>query len=127
MLEPFDTLILYWRLRPQPQPRENARVSSSELDELSAPTFDDELPSVAQVAGMPRALTLTWLCAQLTVTEVLSSLSTVMLTPQPADAGCVEAPTTPVAARAEATRRVLSFMGGVLCLIRRGSAGWGTP
>ena len=98
-LEPFDTLILYWRLRPQPQPRENALVSSSELDELSAPTFDDELPSVAQVAGMPRALTLTWLCAQLTVTEVLSSLSTVMLTPQPADAGCVEAPTTPVAAQ----------------------------
>ena len=59
---------------------------------------------------MPRALTLTWLCAQLTVTEVLSSLSTVMLTPQPADAGCVEAPTTPVAARAEARRMVLSFM-----------------
>ena len=100
-------------------------MSSSELDELSAPTFDDELPSVAQVAGMPRALTLTWLCAQLTVTGVGSSLSTVMLTPQPADAGCVEAPTTPVAARAEATRMVLSFIGGVLLLDPPGIGGLG--
>ncbi len=74
---------------------------------------------------MPRALILTWLCAQLTVTAVLSSLSTVMLTPQPADAGCVEAPTTPVAARAEARRRVFAFMGVSFRLIRRGSAGWG--
>jgi hypothetical protein len=41
----------------------------------------------AQVAGIPNALILTLLRAQLTVTPVGSSLFTVMLTPHPADAG----------------------------------------
>ncbi len=55
-------------------------------------------------------LILTLLRAQLTVTSLSRSLSTVMLTPQPAEADWLTAPITPVAARAEAATRVLIFM-----------------
>src|SRR5215213_7804597 len=86
VLVPSDTLILSRRSRLQPKARLNAFVTSSDVVELSAPTVDEVLPSVAHVAGTPKALTFTSRCAQMTVTALLSSLSTVMLTPHPAEA-----------------------------------------